>query len=137
MATKILVSLTARSARFALFARGNLTQLASYENGDAAWNAFDALLQAHPATPVYLMLDTVDEEYRTEVLPHVRGGARREMLKRKLGQLLRTAPYRATWLQGREQGSAKRQDDLYLFLALNSGEVLRPYLAHIVRTARP
>ena len=137
MATKILVSLTARSARFALFVRGKLTQLASYENGDAAWSAFDALLQAHPATPVYLMLDTVDEEYRTEVLPHVRGGARREMLKRKLGQLLRTAPYRATWLQGREQGSAKRQDDLYLFLALNSGEVLRPYLAHIVRRRTP
>ena len=137
MATKILVSLTARSARFALFVRGNLTQLASYENGDAAWSAFDVLLQAHPATPVYLMLDTVEEEYRTEILPHVRGGARQEMLKRKLGQLLRTAPYRATWLQGRDEAGGKRQDDLYLFMALSSGEVLRPYLAHIVRRRTP
>lgn len=137
MATKILVSLTARSARFALFARGNLTQWAGYENGEVAWDAFDALLQAHPATPVYLMLDTVEEEYRTEILPHVRGGARQEMLKRKLGQLLRTAPYRATWLQGREASGGKRQDDLYLFMALSSGEVLRPYLAHIVRRRTP
>ena len=137
MATKILVSLTARSARFAFYVRGNLTQLASYENGDAAWGAFDVLLQAHPATPVYLMLDTVEEEYRTEVLPHVRGSARREMLKRKLGQLLRTAPYRATWLQGRDEVGGKRQDDLYLFMALSSGEVLRPYLAHIVRHRSP
>lgn len=137
MASKILVSLTVRSARFALFARGNLTQLASYEHGDTAWGAFDALLQAHPATPVYLMLDTVEEEYRTETLPHVRGSARREMLKRKLGQLLRTAPYRATWLQGRDTADGKRQDDQYLFMALNSGEVLRPYLAHIMRRRTP
>lgn len=137
MAAKILVSLTARSARFALFERGVLSQLTGYENGETAWNAFGALLQQYSDTPVYLMLDTVDEEYRTEVLPHVRGSARREMLKRKLGQLLRTAPYRATWLQGREQGNGKRHDDIYLFLALNSGELLRPYIDHIQRLRAP
>lgn len=137
MATKILVSLTARSARFALFERGALAQLAGYDTGEAAWNAFDALLQQHPNTPVYLMLDTVEEEYRTEVLPHVRGGARRDMLQRKLGQLFRTVPYRATWLQGREQSAGKRRDDIYLFLALMSGELLRPYLDHIQRQHAP
>jgi len=137
MATKILVSLTARSARFALFERGALAQLAGYDNGEAAWSAFGALLQQHPNTPVYLMLDTVEEEYRTEVLPHVRGGARRDMLQRKLGQLFRTVPYRATWLQGREQSSGKRRDDIYLFLALMSGELLRPYLDHIQRQRAP
>ena len=137
MAAKILVSLTARSARFALFERGALSRLEAYENGESAWNAFGTLLQQYADTPVYLMLDTVDEEYRTEILPHVRGSARREMLKRKLGQLLRTAPYRASWLQGREQGGGKRQDDIYLFLALNSGELLRPYLDHIQRLRAP
>lgn len=137
MATKILVSLTARSARFALFEHGALARVAGYDNGEAAWSAFDALLQQHPNTPVYLMLDTVEEEYRTEVLPHVRGGARRDMLQRKLGQLFRTVPYRATWLQGRAQGGGKRQDDVYLFLALISGELLRPYLDHIQRRRAP
>lgn len=137
MAAKILVSLSTRHARFALFERGGLSQLTSHENGDSAWSAFDTLLQSHPSTPVYLMLDTVDEEYRTEILPHVSGGAQREMLKRKLSQLLRTAPYRATWLQGREPSGGKRQDDLYLFLALNSGELLRPYLSQILQRRTP
>ena len=36
MAAKILVSLTARSARFAFFERGALSQLAGYENGEIA-----------------------------------------------------------------------------------------------------
>jgi hypothetical protein len=137
MAAKILVSLTARSARFALFEHGALARVAGYDNGEAAWSAFGVLLQRHPNTPVYLMLDTVEEEYRTEVLPHVHGGARRDMLQRKLGQLFRTVPYRATWLQGRVQDGGKRQDDVYLFLALISGELLRPYLDHIQRRRAP
>ncbi len=137
MAAKLLVSLTARSARFAIFERGTLSQVSGHENGEAAWSAFAALLQKNSDIPVYLMVDTVEEEYRTEVLPHVHGHARREMLKRKLGQLLRTAPYRATWLQGREQVGGKRKDDVYLFLALISGELLRPYLDHIQRRRVP
>jgi hypothetical protein len=133
MSAKILASLSSRTASFALFERGALSQLATYDNDAGAWGAFDALLQRYRDTPVYLMVDTVEEEYRTEALPHVRGRAQREMLKRKLGQTLRTAPYRATWLQGRETDAArgKRRDDIYLFLALNSGDLLRPYLEHI------
>ena len=131
MSAKILASLSSRTASFAFFERGALAQLATHDNDQRAWDAFGELLRRYPNTPVYLMVDTVEEEYRTEVLPHVRGGARREMLTRKLSQLFRTTPYRATWLQGRETGHGKRRDDIYLFLALNSSELLRPYLERI------
>lgn len=127
MASKILVSLSSRSASFALFDRAGLSQLTTQDNDERAYGVFGTLLQRYADTPVYLMVDTVEEEYRAEVLPHVSGRARREMLKRKLNQLLRTAPYRTSWLQGREPGGARR-DDMYLFLALNTGELLRPYL---------
>lgn len=131
MAAKLLVSLNARRVRFASFERGSLSIVGEYDNDEQAWSAFGVWLNQHRNRPVYLMLDCIDEEYRTETLPHVRGRAQRDMLKRKLGQLFRTAPYRATWLQGREAGESKRLDDVYLFLALNSGEMLRPYLEHI------
>ena len=133
MSAKILASLSSRTTSFAFFERGALSQLATYDNDEHAWGAFDAILRRYPDTPVYLMVDTVEEEYRTETLPHVRGRARREMLQRKLSQMLRTAPYRASWLQGREIDAArgKRRDDIYLFLALNSGDLLRPYLERI------
>ena len=137
MSAKILASLSSRTASFAFYERDALFQLATFDNDERAWGAFGELLQRHPDTPVYLMVDTVEEEYRTEVLPHVHGGARRDMLKRKLGQLFRTTPYRATWLQGRETGQGKRHDDIYLFLALNSGELLRPYLEQIQMRRAP
>ena len=131
MSTKILVSLSARKASFALFDRGGLSGFTAYDNDDRALRAFGELIARHRDAPVYLMVDTVEEEYRTELLPHVWGGARHEMSKRKLTQLFRTVPFRAAWLQGRDTGAGKRRDDVYLFLALNSGDLLRPYLEYI------
>lgn len=131
MPTKILVSLSARRASFALFDRGGLSGFTTYDNDDRALRVFGELIARHRDAPVYLMVDTVEEEYRTELMPHVWGGARREMSKRKLTQLFRNLPFRAAWLQGRDADAGKRRDDVYLFLALNSGELLRPYLENI------
>lgn len=131
MPTKILVSLSSRKASFALFERGGLSGYSTYDNDDRALRALGEMITRHRDAPVYLMVDTVEEEYRTELLPHVWGGARREMSKRKLAQLFRTVPYRAAWLQGRDTAGGKRRDDVYLFLALNSGDLLRPYLEYI------
>ena len=131
MATKILVSLSARKTCLALYERGGLSGFTAYDNDDRALRVFGELVAGHPDAPVYLVVDTVEEEYRTELMPHVWGGARREMSKRKLAQLFRTVPYRAAWLQGRDNEAGKRRDDVYLFLALNSGDLLRPYLESI------
>ena len=131
MPSKILVSLSARKACFALFEHGSLSAFTTYDNDERALNAFCELIARKPDAPVYLMVDTVEEDYRTELMPHVWGGARREMSARKLAQLFRTLPYRAAWLQGRDTNQGKRRDDLYLFLALNSGDLLRPYLEAI------
>lgn len=128
MAAKILVSLSARKACFALHERGSLRGFTAYDNDERAVRAFGELVARNADAPVYLMVDTVEEEYRTELMPHVWGSARREMSNRKLAQVFRTAPYRAAWLQGRDTAPGKRRDDLYLFLALNSGDLLRPYL---------
>lgn len=131
MAAKILLSLSSRKACLALFERGAVKSFAAYDNDERALGAFGEMMARHLDAPVYLMVDTVEEDYRTELLPHVWGSARREMAKRKLAQLFRTLPYRAAWLQGRDRTAGKRRDDLYLFLALNSGDLLRPYLEYI------
>ena len=126
MTAKILLNVSARRVTMGVFAQRRLSEVRGFANDDAARTAFAALLAAHPRTPVYLMTDVVEEDFRSETLPHVMGRARSEMVARKLAQLFRSAPYRAAWRQGRAQD--KRRDDLYLFLALNSGDLLRPYL---------
>lgn len=126
MPAKILLNISARRVTMGLFVQRRLSALQSFPADESARAAFGRLLTAHERTPVYVMADVVEEDFRAETLPHVVGRARREMVARKLGQIFRTAPYRAAWLQGR--ASDKRRDDQYLFLALNSDDLLRPYL---------
>lgn len=126
MNTKILLNVSARRVTMGVFAQRRLAEVRSFANDEPARAAFAGLLAAHPRTPVYLMADVVEEDFRSETLPHVMGRARSEMVARKLAQFFRAAPYRAAWRQGRAHD--KRRDDQYLFLALNSGDLLRPYL---------
>jgi len=126
MSAKILLNLSVRGVTMAVFAQRKLSDARSFANDEPARKAFASLLAAHQRTPVYVMVDVAEEDFRSETLPHVAGRARREMVARKLAQLFRTAPYRAAWLQGR--GQDRRRDDQYLFLALNNAELLRPYL---------
>jgi hypothetical protein len=126
MPAKILLNVSARRVTMGLFAQRRLSEVKSFPNDETAWGAFGRLVAAHERTPVYVMADVVEEDFRSETLPHVMGRARREMVARKLAQFFRTAPYRTAWLQGRTRD--RRRDDQYLFLALNSGDLLRPYL---------
>ncbi|PWB49134.1 MAG: hypothetical protein C3F18_10580 [Nitrosomonadales bacterium] len=126
MTAKIIVCVTSQGAIGALFEHGKLGLCRKFPATEAGQREFGGLLQAHPAAPVYLMADSVEEDYHVEVLPHVTGSARNELLQRKLKQLYRNTPYYTAWVQGRDSG--KRRDDRYLFAALTNGDMLRPWL---------
>ncbi len=86
-----------------------------------------ALADTHPNAPVMLIIDSVDEDFRLESLPHVGGPARAEMVARRLRQLYRNAPFCAAWRQGRlTQG---RRDDRYLMASLTDHDWLIPWVA--------
>ncbi len=131
MSARIVVGLSARYAHLSLVRGGTLVRFERYDHDDRALTALAGWLARHPKVPVYVMLDTAEEEYRAESLPHVRGRARDEMVRRKLMQFFRTAPYRASWLVGRS--FERRREDLYVFAALASADLLRPTL-EIIQT---
>ena len=76
-----------------------------------------------------MILDSVDEDYRVEVLPHVRGLSRVEMVARKLKQVFRNTAFTGAWRQLRENEG--RHDDRYLLAAVTDAEWLKPWLAVI------
>ncbi|MFN3397093.1 MAG: hypothetical protein ACK4ZS_01005, partial [Sulfurimicrobium sp.] len=126
MSTKIIICVTAQRAIAAMFEGGRLGPCQEFAVGEDGQRAFGDLLHDHPGIPVYLMVDFVEEDYHAEVLPHVSGFARQEMVRRKLTQFYRGTPYYTAWVQWRE--SDKRRDDHYLFAALTNAELLRPWL---------
>ncbi|HLD08574.1 MAG TPA: hypothetical protein VJB68_00840, partial [Methylophilaceae bacterium] len=68
-------------------------------------------------------------------LPHTSGGARREVVERKLSQLYRGITYRAAHFINREQD--KRKDDRFLFVALNSSDSIQGWIGIIEEQQAP
>lgn len=89
--------------------------------------AFRKIIVRHAHLPVLLVADTVDEDYRSEILPHVQGRARDELLTRKLKQVFRNTRFIGAWRQARE--TTGRRDDRYLLAALPDAEWLTPWLS--------
>ena len=109
-----------------------LGEIPGDESGPAA---LSSVLIKQPTRPVWLIVDSVDEDYRLETLPHVSGKARHEMLDRRLRQIYRGQPYCTAWRQGRE--TEGRKDDRYLFSALNDTDWLLPWLSVITALGFP
>ena len=106
---------------------GHMHWLGEFPASTEGLAAFRKVVVKHARLPVLLVADTVDEDYRSEVLPHVQGHARDELLTRKLKQVFRKTRFTGAWRQTRE--TAGRRDDRYLLAALPDAEWLTPWLS--------
>ncbi|HEY9146053.1 MAG TPA: monoheme cytochrome SoxX [Thiobacillus sp.] len=106
---------------------GHMHWLGEFSASAEGLTAFRKVVVKHARLPVLLVADTVDEDYRSEVLPHVQGHARDELLARKLKQVFRNTRFTGAWRQARE--AAGRRDDRYLLAALPDAEWLTPWLS--------
>ncbi|MBS0307732.1 MAG: hypothetical protein JSS58_02060, partial [Proteobacteria bacterium] len=68
-------------------------------------------------------------------IPHVIGSTRKSLIQRRLGQLYRDTPFHHAGAQGREKEG--RKDDRMLFSALTNAELLKPWLAAILKEKVP
>ncbi len=75
---------------------------------------------------IYFLVDSLEEDYRVEQLPHVTGGAKEALISRKLTQIYRNNQYRtALWLNREKTG---RKDDRYLMVALTNHEAVQRWV---------
>ena len=114
---------------------GHMHWLGEFAADTAGLAAFRQIVVKHARLPVLLVVDTVDEDYRSEVLPHVQGHPRVELLTRKLKQVFRNARFTGAWRQARE--TTGRRDDRYLLAALPDADWLTPWLGELQRELVP
>ncbi len=105
---------------------GRMHWLGEFQASPEGLAAFRRIIARSAGLPVVLVADTVEEDYRSEILPHVQGRARAEMLGRKLKQVFRNARFTGAWRQARE--ASGRRDDRYLLVALPDADWLTPWL---------
>jgi hypothetical protein len=135
MPRKLVLCASALHLTAGVWTGRQLESVRSFEDEEEDQQAFANLLRAAHGMPVFLMADTVDEDYRFETLPHTRGKDRRDMVERKLRQLYRNTPFFGASLTEREDN--KRRDDRYLFASLTDPEVFNPWLRILTASGLP
>jgi hypothetical protein len=87
---------------------------------------FKRYLEESENTPMTILVDVIEEEFRQDTIPHVFGSDRQSLIERKQSRLYRDVSYLYTQDQGRE--TEGRRDDRLLFMALTNNEILKPWL---------
>lgn len=124
--THLLIYLSAQSVSLAFQRRGKFHFVGEYSNDETGYQACFLDLKKFRYAKLSILLDSVDEQYHAENLPHVLGSARAQMLARRLRQVSRDSAFAAAWHQGREEEG--RRDDSYLFISLNTMEWVQSWL---------
>ena len=132
--TRILL-VAADKATLFIASGGHLTHAYEFAAGEAGVAGFARYLQEAPSIPTSLLVDVVEEEYRPDTMPHVRGADRRAVLARKFARQFRGTPYSLALTQGREPDG--RQDDRVLLTALTKPENVTPWLAELTAHKTP
>ena len=92
---KLILCATNHSLTAGLWHGTKLQSYAVFSSSDADYTAFGDFLAQHSGTNIYLIVDAVEEDYKLESMPHTTGGARREIVERKLNHFNRNSVYRA------------------------------------------
>lgn len=132
---KLLIAISADRVTFGHWNGRAITSHLTVPNSDDGLAACRASLSTYRDIPVYIVIDAVEEDYRTDVLPHARGDDRRDLVARKLRQHYRNTPFCAAEWQGREPGG--RRDDRYQFAALTNPDLVTPWTALLEELALP
>ena len=135
MLAKIILYATNTGLTAGLWQSGQCKDTKVFTCDEAGLQAFEQYLQQHVNISIYILCDSIEEDYRLEALPHTSGKSRQELLTRKLAQAYRNSPFRVAHFINREK--TKRKDDRFLFAALNKEEFLQKWLACIERQQAP
>lgn len=118
-----------------LWIDGKLGRTYMFDVTDQGRAFFDNYIKESELLETYFVVDIVEEEYRQETIPHVFGGDRRAVIKRKKERLFRDTPYFHAEIQGRvEEG---RRDDRVLFTALTNQEIIQPWIDILLQNKVP
>lgn len=125
MKNKVLFFLSADHFHAHTWQGGVLSAAYNFADSPEGRAQFGTFLKTN-RDPAYLLADLIEEDFRYETVPHLRGSDRAALLQRKFDQYYRNTPFRKAMLQQRQQDG--RRDDEILFSALTNPALIQPWL---------
>lgn len=122
---RTLLFLSASDLRARLWQDNTVSEEYSFSSDADGQQRFAEFIQANN-NPIMLLTDLIEEDFRNETVPHLRGGQQRAQQQRKFEQFYRNTPFRQAVLHGRL--TEGRRDDEMLFSAITNPHLIAPWL---------
>lgn len=108
-------------------ANGNdIERLIEFPADERGYTQFSGFLEQQSTAPCQLLVDLIEEEFREETLPHVKGSDQAALHKRHAAKLFRNTPFRHSQVIYRE--TSGRRDDHVLFSSLTNKDIIEPWV---------
>lgn len=114
---------------------GKLYLDSQFEATTSGYAKFADAIKQYPDIKSVILLDIIEEEYRSDTIPHVFGKDSRSIQQRKLIQLYHRTEYRCCEIQGREKTG--RRDDKILYAAITNPDKITPWTAILNQAKTP
>jgi len=102
----------------------------SFNPGEEGLDKFSTYLRSTENTPVRILVDLIEEDFKKESIPHVGAADRKAIVSRIIDRQYRKNTDFATFrVVDREKSG--RKDDIILYSVLSNPEILDPWLAPI------
>jgi hypothetical protein len=115
--------------------KGELASSYLFDTDDAGRENFERYLKEYENTPMTIVVDVIEEEFRQDTIPHVFGSDRVALIERKQARLFRDTNYVYVLSQGREEEG--RKDDRLLFIALTNQDTVKPWVELLLKYKVP
>jgi hypothetical protein len=123
---KMIVYVTKQALMASLWHGHQYQSSQSFQNQASDHAVFRQYLLQHQHAIIYLVIDTVEEEYQLEVLPKVATSVKQAMLARKLSQFSRNSAYKTAWFM--RQTTTIRKENIFVLLSLTNTQFLQQWI---------
>lgn len=107
-----------------------------FEPDEQGFDLFNTYLLSINNEPIRLLIDLIEEEFRQETIPFVRGPDRKAVIQRNIEKFFRNTSFRQA-ISLSVNKSKKRKEEKLLFTGLTNPELLEPWLEVIEKTKTP
>lgn len=114
---------------------GVLCRVRRFSAETAGYSEFRQYLADSPESPLYMIVDSVAEDFLIETVAHVKASDSKLLMQRKLEQNYRGGEFRHGAVIGRE--TTGRRDDKVLFSALTRNQQIEPWIRSILQEEVP
>jgi len=98
----------------------------TFDPSDGGYSKFDDYIKKTKEIPTRFLVDIIEEDFKQDTIPLVRGKDRRHLLQRTIDRLFRGSDYTAMLSQGKNKEN--KHKEVVLFSALTNPGLMKPWI---------